>query len=213
MAARAGRISRGAFTALVFACPFLTHYALATGQGLHLVAAAVSGQVIAAAFILPLGRRGSLRWLAIAGGTVSLVFAFQAAQPVLVATTGLSHACIHGGLLAWFANSLRPGREALVSSLARQVRGSLDPDVAAYTRIVTKAWCVFFAAQLGASATLLAFASTATWSLFVNVLDLPLAGLMFLAEYACRLRRFRNDRPATLAQTIRAFRLRAAGEA
>ena len=117
---------------------------------------------------------------------------------------------IHGSLLAWFASSLRPGREALVTSLARQVRGSLEPDVAAYTRNVTRAWCVFFAAQ-PRSALLLAFAPTAIWSWFVNILDLPLVGLMFLGEYAFRVRRFRHGKPATLAQTIKAFRLRAAG--
>jgi uncharacterized membrane protein len=213
MTARAGRILRGGIIALAFACPFLAHYALATGQGLHLVAAIVSAQLLAAAFILPRGRGDPLRWLVLAGGAVAFASAFLAAQPVLVATTGVTHACIHGSLLAWFASSLRPGREALVTSLARQVRGSLEPEVATYTRNVTRAWCVFFAAQLGGSALLLAFAPTAIWSWFDNILDLPLVGLMFLGEYAFRVRRFRHGKPATLAQTIKAFRLRAAGEA
>lgn len=213
MTAKAGRKLRAALIVLAFACPFLTHYALATGQGLHLVAVTVSVQILIGGLVLPYGGRGGLRWLALGAGGVSLASAFQAAQPVLIATTGLSHACIHGGLLAWFAHSLRPGREPLVSSLARQVHGPLDADLAGYTRNVTRAWCVFFAAQLATSATLLAFASAKTWSLFVNVLDLPLVALMFVGEYGYRVIRFRNGNPASLAQSIKAFRHRAARSA
>jgi uncharacterized membrane protein len=213
MAARAGQILRGTLIAAAFASPFLTHCALATGQGLHLVAVIVSVQILIAALAFPSGRIGRLRWLAVAAGAVSLVLASQAAQPVLVATTGLSHALIHGGLLAWFASSLRPGREALVSSLARQVHGELDADLAAYTRNVTKSWCLFFAAQLATSAALLALAPTTVWSLFVNVLDLPIVAAMFVGEYLYRIVRFRNGNPATLAQSINAFRRRAARSA
>lgn len=213
MAGRAGQIVQGALIAVAFACPFLTHYALASGQGLHLVAVIVSVQILIAALAFPARGLRRLRWLALAAGALALVSAFQAARPVLMAATGLTHALIHGGLLAWFASSLLPGREALVSSLARQVHGPLDAEMAGYTRNVTKAWCVFFGAQLATSAALFAFAPTEDWSLFVNVLDLPFVAAMFLGEYLFRLVRFRNGNPATLAQSINAFRNRASRSA
>ena len=175
MTARAGRILRGGIIALAFACPFLAHYALATGQGF--LGRSDRVRTIARRGFHPApGRGGPLRWLVLAGGAV----AFASSIPGCAAGSrgdDRRHARrIHGSLLAWFASSLRPGREALVTSLARQVRGSLEPDVAAYTRNVTRAWCVFFAAawRVRAAAGLRADRDLV---LDVNILDLPLVGL------------------------------------
>jgi uncharacterized membrane protein len=129
----------------------------------------------------------------------------EALMGPLAALSGLSHAALYSALLALFANTLRPPREDMVSGLARRVSGPPVQGMAAYTRWVTKAWCLFFAGQLGASALLLAFAPLAAWSLLVNVLDLPLVLLMFAAEYAYRLYRFRNHAHVSLATTIAAF--------
>jgi uncharacterized membrane protein len=94
-------------------------------------------------------------------------------------------------LLVWFfGRTLVPGREPLVTAIARFVRGRLDPDVERYTRRVTWAWCGFFAANAAVSATLAAFAPLAAWSVYTNVLATPLLALMFVAEYAYRRRRF-----------------------
>jgi uncharacterized membrane protein len=51
---------------------------------------------------------------------------------------------------------------------------------------VTVAWCCFFVAQLLGSALLFLFAPLAAWSLFVNVLNVPLVGAMFTAEFVYR---------------------------
>jgi uncharacterized membrane protein len=92
-------------------------------------------------------------------------------------------------LLAWFfGRTLVRGRTPLVTALARVVRGvsPLPPELERYTRRVTWAWSLFFAATVAVSAALAAFAPLATWSLFANVLAAPLVAAMFAGEYAYR---------------------------
>jgi uncharacterized membrane protein len=93
-------------------------------------------------------------------------------------------------LLWFFGRTLAPGREPLVSAIARIVRGTLDPEIARYTRRVTWAWCGFFVANAAISLVLAAAAPLAAWSFYANVLTFPLVALMFAAEYAYRRRRF-----------------------
>jgi uncharacterized membrane protein len=93
-------------------------------------------------------------------------------------------------LLWFFGRTLVPGREPLVSSIARFVRGTLEPEVERYTRRVTWAWCGFFAANAAISLALAAAAPLEAWSLYANVLTYPLIALMFAAEYAYRRQRF-----------------------
>jgi uncharacterized membrane protein len=101
-------------------------------------------------------------------------------------SSAVPHALVYLTLLGAFAVSLAPGREATITILAQKVRGALPPPVVLYTRRVTVAWCCFFAAQLLGSALLLLFAPIAAWSLFVNVLSLPLIGAMFTGEFFYR---------------------------
>jgi len=105
----------------------------------------------------------------------------------LVAVSAVPHTVIYATLLAAFGATLLPGRDALVTALARKMYGSLSPAMAAYTRGVTWAWCGFFTAQLATSLALFLWAPIAVWSVFVNVLNAPLFALMFAAEHACRL--------------------------
>jgi uncharacterized membrane protein len=75
----------------------------------------------------------------------------------------------------------------------------------AYTRKLTIAWCVFFAAQLAGSAVLLHLGWLEGWSLFINVLNLPLCGLMFVADYLYRVVRYRDWPQSSIANVIRAY--------
>jgi uncharacterized membrane protein len=104
----------------------------------------------------------------------------------LIAASGLPHTLIYLGLLAMFGATLRPGHDALVTTLARRMYGDIPDDMARYTRRVTWAWCFFFAAQLLTSLTLFLLAPLAAWSFFVNILNVPLVVLMFVAEQLCR---------------------------
>jgi uncharacterized membrane protein len=92
------------------------------------------------------------------------------------------------GLMAWiFGRTLFPPHEALITQLARRLhRSDFTPRIASYTRRVTWAWVGFFLAMALISIVLFAAASIEAWSFFINVLYLPLLGLMFVAEYAVR---------------------------
>jgi uncharacterized membrane protein len=137
---------------------------------------------------------------------VHLAFTRPDAQWLLIVPlAGLPHAAAYSFLLWLFGRTLRPGREALITSVARRFHGSIPPFMAAYTRRLTAAWCSFFAAQLGVSTALFAFASFETWSMFVNVLNLPLLAAMFAGDYLYRVVRFRGYPHPSIAQSIDAF--------
>lgn len=105
-----------------------------------------------------------------------------------------------------FAFSLLPGREALVTRLARVTHGGvLQESAVPYTRAVTLAWAIFFAAVAATSAFLFAFASIAAWSLFVNLLMWPLVAVMFVIEYAIRLRCLSDFEHVSIFEGVRAF--------
>jgi uncharacterized membrane protein len=74
-----------------------------------------------------------------------------------------------------------------------------------YTRRLTVLWCMFFAAQLTASALLLRFGSLESWSLFVNVLNFPLVALMFVGDYAYRVIRYRDLPQSSMANALKAY--------
>ncbi len=66
----------------------------------------------------------------------------------VVTISALTHWGIYASLLAGFALTLRPGREPLITCMARRLHGGLDAELAAYTRKVTISWSLFFASQL-----------------------------------------------------------------
>ncbi|WP_250441019.1 hypothetical protein [Caballeronia sp. AZ1_KS37] len=108
--------------------------------------------------------------------------------------------------LAWmFGRTLGPGREPLCTQFATMVHGKLEPRVARYTRRVTLAWTLFFVATAFVSTMLFAFASIVTWSTFANYLALPLVGLMFVAEYACRRIALPEMEPSSIMDAVRAY--------
>lgn len=109
-----------------------------------------------------------------------------------VTVSAIGHWVIYTGLLTTFAVTLRPGREALLTTMARKLHGTLSHEVTVYTRQATFAWCFFFAGQLTTSVVLFFFAPLVVWSFFVNVLDIPLVATMFAAEYLFRLYWLKN---------------------
>ena len=121
------------------------------------------------------------------------------------AASGLPHAAANGLLLAWFAASLRAGSEPLITRVARRVHGTLKPEIERYTRNVTIAWCVFFAAQMIVSLILFLSAPLEAWSVFVNLLNAPLVILMFAGEYLVRIVCHPDHPRASIASTLRAF--------
>lgn len=91
------------------------------------------------------------------------------------------------GLLGVFAASLRRGPSA-IERLARLREPDLPPHAVAYTRRVTQAWCVFFAANAAISAATALWASTATWALWNGLLSYGAMGLLMGVEWLVRRR-------------------------
>jgi uncharacterized membrane protein len=175
-----------------------------------LVSAAAAVQVAAIVWLLAgkLATRyrtlASVVALAVFVSTVH--FAHLPARAVALVVGGICHAGAYTALLIWFASSLRRGREPVVTGFARQMRQTMPIAVVRYTRHVTVAWCAFFAAQLGASAVLLAGAPIGVWSSFVSVWNFPLVMAMILAEFACRLLVIRREPRTGLIATLAGMR-------
>lgn len=106
--------------------------------------------------------------------------------------SALAHWSLYASLLGTFALTLRAGHTPLITSMAYRLHDTLSEEIIRYTRHVTIAWVLFFAAQLLTSISLFCFASLTAWSVFVNLLDIPLVVTMFAAEYAVRLRVLRH---------------------
>ena len=150
--------------------------------------------------------RNRLLWslVLLATGVVIYVLEHQESWG-LAAAYGIPHAVVYLSFLWLFGQTLWPGEVPFVTRLARRVHGTLPPELAAYTRRVTYAWCVFFAAQMVISALLFKFASLNIWSLFINVLNFPLLALMFIGEYVYRTVHHREFPHASILDGIRAF--------
>jgi len=123
----------------------------------------------------------------------------------LAAVSGTSHAAAYLLLLWYFGRTLARGREPLISRFARTLHGALDPEMKRFPRRMTIAWCLFFAVQLIASALLFGFAPLSTWSLFINILNLPLVALMFVGQLAYRMIRFPDYPRVSLWQALQIF--------
>ena len=110
--------------------------------------------------------------------------------------------------LCWvFGHTLAAGREPLVTRFARIVRrGDMPPEVLSFTRGVTLAWALFFAGIALASVFLYAVVSVKAWSVFSNLLNSPLIGLMFVGEYAMRRHKLRHVSHSSLVDSVQAFR-------
>jgi uncharacterized membrane protein len=111
-----------------------------------------------------------------------LLFAPQAIQRLVYAPPLL----ITLFLLTLFARSLLPGRQPLVSRIARLMHDNPSPALLRYTRGVTVAWVVFLALMLLEVIALGLFAGPQRWSLFTNFYNYLLLGLFFVLEFSLR---------------------------
>ena len=170
--------------------PFLLHAAAAQELGEPARTAVAIGPILLAGLWLAAVSRFRWWWLAGSGLAVAAIAFLHGRHVDVSLAYGVPHAAAYLFLLALFGRSLAPGREALITRFARHIHGGLPPELVSYTRRVTWAWCLFFAANVATSALLYLFAPVAAWSLFVNVLNFPLLILMFVAEYLWRILRY-----------------------
>lgn len=162
---------------------------------------------LAAALIWVMGRswRGRLGLTALTLAAACGWMAWRAAGANADLVYLLPHVGGYLFMLWFFGHTLMPGREALITRLARKIHGTLPPEIERYSHRVTTAWCVFFAGMALTSLLLFFLAPLAVWSIFANLLNLPLVVAMFLAEYLYRILRYPNFSHASIRATIRAF--------
>ena len=140
------------------------------------------------------------------GGTAALLVASWAQIEQHFGWIYLWQQCaVYAALALAFGRSLLPGRIPLCTRWATIVHGTLPEEALRYTRAVTRMWTLFFAAVIVASLALYLLASRATWSLFSNFLVLPLAIVLFAAEYRLRRRALPNMRRATLREMAQLY--------
>jgi uncharacterized membrane protein len=171
------------------------------GEGLM-----VAPLLVVAGCVLGRSRRGRvlLAVLAVVGVIGFMLWREFGASPALFYP--VPYLTVYTFLLWLFGRTLRPGRQPLITRLATHVHGELPAEFAPYTRRVTWAWCVFFAAMGLTSMLLFLFEPLPIWSVFNNLLNLPLVMAMYLGEYAWRLWRYPNFSHASIATVFRAFR-------
>lgn len=208
MKSAAGAWWQAAAVLACVACQWLAHLALTGDAAGPLRLALLLLPLIALAYWIVAHAGNKLLWFLILIVVAAMTWALEqghAGRLGLAVTYGAPHAAAYLFLLWLFGRTLRRGREPFVSRLSRRVHGTLAPEMEAYTRAVTLAWCMFFAGQVTVSLLLLAFAPLEAWSLFVNVLNIPLLALMFASEYLYRVTRYRDHPRATIAAVLRAF--------
>jgi len=113
---------------------------------------------------------------------------------------------INTALAFVFGRTLAGGRQPLVTRVAAMVHEEMSPEMIRYTRQVTKAWTFFFVGYALVSAGLFFFAPIEAWSIFANILSMPLIGLMFLVENEVRKRTLPKRDQVGLVGTVRALR-------
>lgn len=105
-----------------------------------------------------------------------------------------------------FMRSLLPDQEPLITKFARQVHGTLRPDIIRYTYCLTWFWSLFFIAALLAPVLLWAYGPHGTWQWPLNGATLALALLFLVLEYSIRRLVIRNFEHASLRTSIDLFR-------
>jgi len=135
------------------------------------------------------GKRRIVISVAVVALCVLAAFVPQGATPFFLLPTLINL------LLGWFfARTLAPGREALITLFARLGHQPMPVEVVAYTRRLTWVWTVFFVAMAVISGALLALGAHAAWAWFTAVGSNLCIALLFALEYLYRRHRF-PDRP------------------
>jgi len=202
------RILRGVgIAALLIGYPLLAHY---TNESAHdprlgaLVAVAPVA-LIALLFAWHSARR-IVMLVALLLACVALSAAWSVLEHHFDLVYWLQNMAMNLILLMTFGRTLIGGRQALCTRFAEALYGPVSAPHEIYTRQVTFAWTLFFAAMALVSTLLFFLAPLVLWSVFSNFLTLPLVALMFIAEYAIRKRVLPDLPPMHILDALRAFR-------
>jgi len=192
---------------LLVGYPLLAHYTNESGHSANLGALVAIAPVLLIALLLAWR---SARRLAMLGATLLscgvLWFAWPALERHFGLVYWLQNMAMQLILFMTFARTLMAGRQPLCTRFAEAMHAPLTPRHQIYTRQVTLAWSLFFAAMTLASTLLFFLAPLPTWSIFANFLTLPLVALMFIAEYGVRRYVLPEAQNMNILDAVRAFR-------
>jgi uncharacterized membrane protein len=160
--------------------------------------------------------RSSLRRWGAALAAVALAVLWHQ-RSVVAAHFEWAYLAEHAGSLTllgvMFGSTLRAGETPLITRFAAMVHDTMSAAVLRYTRRVTWAWTLFFAAMAATSLTLFAAAPLRLWAVFASALTPLLVVAMFAGEYAVRRSVLRGESHAHLLDSIRAYLRYTAGGA
>ena len=191
---------------LLIGYPLLAHYTNESAHGDKLGAMVAIAPVVLITLVL--AWRSPRRVIML--GMLGLLFvALWAGWSALEQHVGLVYWLQHVGmqllLFITFGRTLIAGRKPLCTRFAEAVHVLVTPQHEIYTRQVTIAWSVFFAAMTLVSTLLFFLAPFATWSVFANFLTLPLVALMFIGEYWIRRWALPEMRHMHILDAVRAY--------
>jgi uncharacterized membrane protein len=200
-----GRLQAAAAAALLVGYALLSHYCIARGArdlGAALALAPLTLLLVVAAWrALPVPLAVPVS--ACIAGLLYVAWPLLAANFSLLAFMQDSSVyCILG---LTFGRSLTAGQTPLCTQLAARVHGSLAPEQVRYSRRVTAAWSIFFAAIVLLSVLLYAAEPKRIWSIYMNFCVVPLVVSMFVGEYAVRQRVLPHIKPVGVMASIRVY--------
>ena len=204
--------------ALAVAYPFLAHAAAASGSPRLTLACAA----LLAALTLAPGLAARRAW-AFALAPVAALAIWGLARADAAQLPLFLPPVLINAYLAWlFGHTLLAGRVPLLERVARLVHGerALDPRIPAYARKLTAVWTVLFVALAAINLALAMLADPqglllalgvhpaltvprTWWSLFANLLNYLLVGVLFALEYAVRRRVFPQQPYRNFAEFLR----------
>lgn len=158
---------------------------------------------------MDLVRRSLGNWVAGVGGlllTAMLVELLPTLRHHISWVYFLQNLAINLLLGFWFGLSLLRQREPLCTSFARLLHPVMHSRLAHYTYYLTQVWTSFFFLMAVISSLLFILAPVGDWSIFANLLTLPLVVAMFVAEYAVRKRVLPPEDQVGLTSAFRSYR-------
>lgn len=106
----------------------------------------------------------------------------------------------------WFGLSLTHGNEPLCTAFAEQLHPVMNPLLRRYTTHLTQVWTAIFFLMATVSIGLFFLAPLTVWSVFANLLSLPIMALVFVIEYAVRKRILPSEDLLGPTSAFRAYR-------
>jgi uncharacterized membrane protein len=192
---------------LTVAYAVFAHYASATPDvGPWVVLLAGAPMVIVGFSFARESGRGALLWLLAIAAIAALAWAWPRLQNPVGWLYFVQHVTINAVLGLIFGRTLMERRQPLCTVLASKVHEQMTPALMRYTRQVTLAWMLFFLVSVALSILLFFFASIEIWSMFANLLSLPLIVAMFVVENEVRKRVLPPQDQLGVLAAVRAFR-------